>query len=300
MNHAKLEELLPQVLMNLEIGATIAIDKTNRNAFRAIAIQLRAAMAEQPEGKVVPVFLPDIIGPVTSICDQIAEHVDFDGCESDQDAISQVLNALKYIAAAPNNAAATQERNLNSSHSEAGGASDGPLPDSPAPAAAPILQVDSSVRELLREAGLNDTAPTPSKLPLNHEEIESVREGFLLGKFQDLCAQAIAAIDLKQRVAELKDQLSSVRKMSNIWFDYGRETMIERNRLEQEVAILKQGTKEIDDLAIYWGKRAEKAEAERDAALQALKYAIDHQGHHLAKHQRAINAAISAEGEKRD
>ena len=64
---------------------------------------------------------------------------------------------------------------------------------------------------MLKELRMRSEAATPSKLPLTLNQIERVREGFLLGKFQNLCDQALLAIAQEQRIAKLERENAELK-----------------------------------------------------------------------------------------
>ena len=246
MNHAKLEQLAPEIERQLEISEY----KSNR----ILAAKLRAAISEQPEGKVVPVEPTEDMR--LAGCNTIQEHYSRDGgwcgLAAAQEQMMLTWNAM--LAAAPNNAETTQGHEKSSVRPDAtmnvvGPSSvsapnvlaaqerqargDGlpgdaivahPETNAAAPERRKIMRRDTSNPDtpcLLRRIHCGDrrqnaaVQAAPSKLPLNKSNIEWLRKS--TGQFhhahQDaICDQALAALDLKQQVAKLKADLRGMTR----------------------------------------------------------------------------------------
>ena len=102
----------------------------------------------------------------------------------------------------------------------------------PVSAATPV-QVDQSVRDMLREAGLT-TAPTASKLPLSVEQIEESCRILCLTAESPIRVQALLAIEQEQRIAKLEEGLAEGQEYEAIL----RNEIV---RLDSELAELKRG-----------------------------------------------------------
>ena len=186
MNLTKLEQLAPEIIE--------ALEGTGMNRFCLLASRIREAMAEQPDARVVPINHPTY-GALRNLVKGIEDQM-MNGQWPRTGQIGALYWFANQIAAPPNNVAATQERNLNSSHSEAGGASDGLLPDSPAPAAAPELPL---THEQIVDVVYVYDRLTPGTWNADRENLKH------LGN------QALAAIDLKRRLAEMTTQRNSYK-----------------------------------------------------------------------------------------